>query len=538
VKIEDSYLNEVTRASNLRAIGAASHADPLDILIAGGGVTGLGAALDAAARGLRVGLVEKGDYASGTSGASSRLAHGGLRYLEQGHIRLVREALRERHLLVTALAPHLAYRHDFLFPARTGLQLPYFRAGVAAYDLLAQVGGGRLKGSPSRMIRRNELQRIAPGLNTRDMSGAIQFADAQIDDARHTMVLARTAQAHGALVSNYAQLNTVSDREAGVIRCSVEADGTEVTTWTRSVLIACGAWTNTLARPIGHRSYVRPSKGTHIVVPKSSIDLQHAVLSRTKDSVLFILPWMQTWIIGTTDDDYRDSLDSVHADDTDISYLIDQANKILRDPITESDITATFAGLRPLPAKAKASKTARVSREHVIDEVKPGVFTIFGGKYTTYRIMAKDAIDSACVALGRPRLPCTTDRIPLIGAPNSLGAASDAARHSALEEGADTEAYLAARYGTEAASIADTAKDRPEALTRIDPQHSYLCLDIEQAVQREGARTVDDVLQRRLRLATQNASAAERSRPVIRQVAKACGVTLQESPRLSAGLTE
>ncbi|MFM1917677.1 MAG: hypothetical protein RJB01_1192 [Actinomycetota bacterium] len=506
----NTHLNEHTRARNLTALAHTTPQNALDVLVIGGGVTGAGSALDAATRGLRVGLIEGGDYATGASSASSRLAHGGLRYLEQGHISLVHEALRERRLLVTTIAPHLTRRLDFLFPVATHPRLAYAQTGVALYDLLATAGGGSLEGRVRGYLNRSELTEQAPGLRADGMAGAVRFSDAQIDDARHTVAVVRTAQGFGALVANYATCEDIIEDPSGLWRvrvqprgCDGEVDGSEIFIWARSIILAVGAWTNLWAEAFAHAPLVRPSRGTHILIPRDRIALNDAVISRTEKSVLFILPWEDSWIIGTTDDDFSGDPASVTPTEADITYLIEQANYVLEEPISREDVIAAYAGLRPLPAE-DAEKSTSVSREHVITQLAPGVFAIVGGKYTTYRVMAADAVDDVAAYLMGKRAPrSVTEKIPLVGA-EPLAQVSRTALTSERWQ------HLQRRYGTEAAAVESLAAGvaDPWAIAHSSPEIGQVWnIEIAHAQQSEGARCSGDLVRRRLAPLAENSVA-------------------------------
>lgn len=496
-----THLNSETRARNLTELAHTTPNNALDVLVIGGGVTGAGSALDAATRGLRVGLIEAQDYASGASSASSRLAHGGLRYLEQGHISLVHEALRERRLLVTSIAPHLTRRLDFLFPVATHPRLAYTQTGVALYDFLATAGGGALEGRVRGYLNRSELTELAPGMRAEGVAGAVRFSDAQIDDARHTVAVLRTAQGFGALVANYASCEGVTADTSGLWKvgvqprtCDGDAEGDAIHVWTRSIILAVGAWANHWAQAFDHQPLVRPSRGTHIVVPRDRISLQDAVISRTPKSVLFILPWEDSWIIGTTDDDFVEDPASVTATDEDITYLLEQANGVLMDPLTREDVIAAYAGLRPLPAE-DVEKSTSVSREHVITSLAPGVFAIVGGKYTTYRVMAADVVDDVSRYLMGKRAPRSiTEKVPLVGAEPLATAA---------RTGLTTERWnhLQKRYGTEAAAVEGLARavDAPWVVAHAAPDIGEIWnIDIAHAQHSEGARCPGDLIRRRV----------------------------------------
>lgn len=500
-RYDNTHLNEQTRARNVTALAHTTPQNALDVLVIGGGVTGAGSALDAVTRGLRVGLIEAGDYATGASSASSRLAHGGLRYLEQGHISLVHEALRERRLLVTTIAPHLTRRLDFLFPVATHPRLAYAQTGVALYDFLATAGGGSLEGRVRGYLNRSELADQAPGLRSDGMAGAVRFSDAQIDDSRHTVAVIRTAQGFGALVANYAACEDIMEDPSGLWRvrvqprgCDGAVDGSEIFIWTRSIILAVGAWTNHWAQVFDHAPLVRPSRGTHILIPRDRIALNDAVISRTEKSVLFILPWEDSWIIGTTDDDFPGDPASVAPTEADITYLIEQANLVLQDPISRKDVIASYAGLRPLPAE-DVEKSTSVSREHVITQLAPGVFAIVGGKYTTYRVMAADAVDEVGGYLMGKRAPrSVTEKVPLVGAEPLTLVARTALTNERWQ-------HLQRRYGTEAAAVESLAAgvDNPWAIAHTSPEIGQVWnVDITHAYKSEGVRCPDDLLRRRL----------------------------------------
>ncbi len=394
--------------------------EEFDVLIVGGGVTGAGAAVDAATRGLRVALIEARDYAAGASSKSSKLIHGGLRYLEMLDFGLVREALRERRLLLTELAPHLVRPVPFLWPlTHRWWERPYVGAGLVLYDTM----GGRRAVPRARHLSRAGVLRIAPGLRRDALVGGVQFYDAQEDDARMVMFLARTAAAHGAaLVTGVRaeELITEGGRVRGVR--ARDRDGGELVIRARQVAMAAGAWTGALTAdnpadiPGADRGLrVRPSKGIHIVIPRSRIPMDTGLLTRTEKSVLFVIPWGEHWLIGDTDTawDYDPAYPA--ASRADIDYLLAKTNQMLRDPITAADIQGVFAGLRPLVAAA-GGDTTRLSREHTVDTATPGLTTIAGGKYTTYRVMARDLIDGAARDLAPDVPPSRTHQVPLTGA--------------------------------------------------------------------------------------------------------------------------
>ena len=376
-------------------------AEVFDIVVVGGGVTGTGAALDAATRGLSVALIEARDYAAGASSKSSKLIHGGLRYLEMLDFGLVREALRERRLLLTTLAPHLVRPVPFLWPlTHRWWERPYVGAGLLLYDTM----GGRKAVPRARHLSRTGALRLAPALNPDAFVGAVQFYDAGEDDARMVAVLARTAAAYGAALATNVRMDGLlseGGRVAGV-RATDLLDGPDLVIRGRHVVLATGAWTGDRTEPAGEGGSgqlsgplrVRPSKGVHIVVPRDRIRMDTGLLTRTEKSVLFVIPWGEHWLIGDTDTEWPFDPGHPAASRADIDYLLAKVNRMLRDPLAAGDIEGVFAGLRPLVASG-GGDTTRLSREHTIDSSRPGLSVIAGGKFTTYRVMARDLIDAA-----------------------------------------------------------------------------------------------------------------------------------------------
>jgi glycerol-3-phosphate dehydrogenase len=387
-----------------------------DVLVVGGGVTGTGTALDAATRGLRVALVEARDFASGTSSRSSKLFHGGLRYLEQLNFDLVREALRERELMLTRIAPHLVKPVSFLYPLTHRVwERPYVGAGLLLYD---SMGGGRSL-PRHRHLTRTGARRLAPALRRSALKGALHYYDAQVDDARHTLTVARTAMAYGADVLSSAEVVDflrAGERVVGARVRDVET-GEEVEVRASVVVNATGVWTDAVQTLAGGRGrfHVRASKGVHIVVPRDRINSETGLILRTATSVLFVIPWTTHWIIGTTDTDWNLDLAHPAASRADLDYLLDQVNRVLTVPLTHDDIQGVYAGLRPLLA-GESEQTSQLSREHAVARPQPGLVAVAGGKYTTYRVMAADAVDLARTDIPRAVPDSPTRHIPLLGA--------------------------------------------------------------------------------------------------------------------------
>src|SRR5689334_1720115 len=372
-------------------------AERFDVLVIGGGITGAGAALDAASRGLRVALVESRDLASGTSSRSSKLIHGGLRYLEQFDFKLVYEALRERDLLVSKLAPHLVKPVSFMYPLyKKVVERPYVGAGLVLYDSME--GTKRPVPRHKHMTARSALKR-APALSPDRLAGAMLYYDAQVDDARHTLTVARTAAAHSAVVATRVSATGLTRADGRITGATVrdEETGRELTVAAEAVVICAGVWTDLVHELAGVKAgyRVRMSKGVHIVVPRAAVDASTGMIVRTEKSVLFFIPWGEHWIVGTTDTDFAGDRAEPVATEEDIEYILAAANRVLARPLIRADVIGVYAGLRPLVdapagngAKPNGGKpTTKLSREHVVDTPVPGLASIAGGKFTTYRLM-------------------------------------------------------------------------------------------------------------------------------------------------------
>lgn len=442
-----------------------------DVVVIGGGVTGCGVALDAAGRGLSVALVEQRDLASGTSSRSSKLIHGGLRYLEQFNFALVREALSERNLMLSTLCPHLVEPVSFLYPLRHRVwERLYVGAGVFLYDLFARFGRSPLP--RHRHLSKTSALELAPSLAPASLTGAVVYWDAVVDDARHTLALARTAVSRGALLATSTRVTGMvmeGNRVGGVHARDLEA-GRDLTIRARSVISATGVWTDDVQEMAGdHGIDVVASKGIHLVVPGSAIDSDTGLILRTEKSVLFVIPWPEHWIIGTTDTPWALRRAHPAASRSDIQYLLDRVNTVLRKPIGASDVVGVYAGLRPL-LTGESEETSRLSREHAVIVSGSGLVSVAGGKYTTYRIMARDAVDLVAGELDAP--DSSTDRIPLMGAD----------RPEVLSRLRAARPDLAGRLG-------DSRFTRAEALY---------------AVTDEGALHLDDILTRRTRISIES----------------------------------
>ncbi|SFE27927.1 glycerol-3-phosphate dehydrogenase [Actinopolyspora alba] len=475
--------------------------EEFDVVVIGGGITGAGVALDAATRGLRVALVEARDLAAGTSSRSSKLFHGGLRYLEQLEFSLVREALHERELMLNRLAPHLVKPVSFLYPLTHRVwERPYTAAGLLLYD---RMGGARSVPGQKHLTRAG-ARRMVPALKQDAMIGGIRYYDAQADDARHTMTVARTAARYGAVVRTSTQVVEFlheADRIAGARLRDVE-DGRETEVRAQAVINATGVWTDELQRLSGGRGHfrVRASKGVHVVVPREKIVSDSGLILRTEKSVLFVIPWGNHWIIGTTDTDWNLDLAHPAATKRDIDYILDHVNSVLATPLTHSDIEGVYAGLRPLLA-GENDDTSKLSREHEVSRVAPGMVAIAGGKYTTYRVMAKDAVDAVGNDVSGRMASSITDKVPLLGA-DGYHALVNQADQLAAAHGLHPYRvrHLLDRYGSMIHEVLALGDSDPELLKPIDEAPNYLRAEVAYAVRYEGALHLEDVLTRRTRI--------------------------------------
>ena len=490
---------------NPSTLPAPPLAEVYDVAVIGGGINGVGIAADAAGRGLSVFLCEKDDLASHTSSASSKLIHGGLRYLEMLDFRLVREALKERGLLLQRLAPHLVRPVPFVYPlTHRGWERLYVAAGLTLYDALAAVSSTASGVPRHKHLSKRAALRLVPSMRKDALVGAVQYYDAQVDDARHTMFLVRTAVAYGALAANRSRVTGFlrqGERVTGVRVRDLET-GRDTEIRAKQVLNATGVWTDETQSLVGERGQfrVRASKGIHLVVPRDRILSQSGLILRTPTSVLFVIPWGRHWIIGTTDTDW--SLDKAHpaASSRDIDYILEHVNKALVTPLTREDVEGVFAGLRPLLAGESAT-TSALSREHVVGHPTPGLVVVAGGKYTTYRVMASDAVDEVARGLDGRVPPSCSQRIPLLGA-EGYEAAWNARQRTATRYRIHVAwvEHLLQRYGSLATEVLDLCAADPVLAERLSGAEDYLAAEVVYAVSHEGARHLDDVLTRRTRI--------------------------------------
>ena len=505
-----AQLSHLTTDSRARALAEMSSGTELDVLVIGGGITGAGIALDAATRGLRTGIVEAGDWAAGTSAWSSKLIHGGLRYLYNLDFKLVTEALKERGLLLEKIAPHLVHAQPFLWPLKTPvIERSYSAIGIGMYDALAYIGSRGKKGVPSqRHFTKKGTKTVFPDIKDSAFTGAIQFYDARVDDARLVVDVVRTASGYGALAASRTQVVGIDKDTSGKVAGARLADlesGQELTVKAKHIINATGVWTEeseSLANPDAGLE-VLASKGIHIVVPRDRIQATSGIFTKTEKSVLFIIPWQRYWIIGTTDTPYTEDRERPVATRQDIDYVLEQANKLIANPLTHDDIIGTYSGLRPLlqpKVKGDGAQSTKVSREHTVTEVAPGMSAIAGGKLTTYRVMAADAVDFALGDRAQER-PSVTETIALVGAEG----------YRAIEAGRDRYAqrygwdedritHLLERYGAQIEDLGALIDADPDLGKPLKHAPQFLRADVVFALRYEGVLHLEDVLVRRVRL--------------------------------------
>ncbi len=496
----DSRLDPQQHRDALKALAT----EKFDVLVLGGGITGVGAALDAASRGLRVALVEPHDLASGTSSRSSKLIHGGLRYLEQYDFRLVREALQEREALITSLAPHLVKPVAFLYPLHEKLKdRTYVGAGLALYDVLR--GFQRALPWHKHLSQKNVAQ-VAPSLRQDIVTGAIKYFDAQVDDARYTMMVARTAARHGAVIATGVSCESLikeGKRVVGAVVRNMETG--ELIHVSAGVTVMCaGVWSDELHERFGLKAgyEVRMSKGAHIVLPGSTIKSDVGIILKTPVSVLFVIPWDDKWIVGTTDTEYKGDRNEPLANRDDIDYILAQANRVLEPQLKVEDIIGVYAGLRPLVSRKADASTTKLSREHTVDRPAPGFVSIAGGKYTTYRVMAEDVIDLACKELKKEVRQSATDRLPIVGADGYNALVQQVTLISAeMHLSETTVTHLLNRYGSLISEVLELISTDSSLSKPLSADLPYLRAEIHYAVSHEGARSVEDVVARRTRMA-------------------------------------
>lgn len=463
--------------------------EAFDVLVVGGGITGVGVALDAASRGLRTALVERDDFSSGTSSKSSKLAHGGLRYLQQKEFGLVYEALYERTIMLRN-APHLVRELPFLIPVltRDGLMNPKIARALGSALWLYDLTGGVRSGKIHRRISKDRALEHMPTLREANLASAYIYYDAQVDDSRLTLTVARTAAAHGAAVANHTAVVDLLKDAAGTVRgATVEADGRQFDVRARAVVNAAGVWSDSVRamdEGADPRS-IRPAKGIHITVPWEKVrnDIATIVPVPKDRRSIFVVPWGDFTYIGTTDTDYDGDSDDPQCTPEDVQYCLDAMNLAMSEPLTHADVTGVWAGLRPLIAGGSVGdKTKDLSRKHGVSTSAGGVTTITGGKLTTYRRMAADTVDAVAERLD-VRAKSRTKKLRLLGAEGSQPA----------------DEHLRGRYGSLGADVLSLAHSDPALAEPLIPGLPYLRAEAIYAIREEMAGTLADVLERRTR---------------------------------------
>lgn len=491
----------------------AGQLDVYDVTIIGGGATGLGVALDAALRGFSVLLLESHDFGGGTSSRSTKLLHGGVRYLAQGNISLVREALAER-TTVLHIAPHLAQPLAFVMPSYQWWQTPFYGVGLKAYDLLA----GKAGLGSTELLNRSEVQAALPGIQTHHLQGGVKYWDGQFDDARLALALARTTERAGGIVLNYADVTAITEMSGDGIGFTVTVNDKRLGSThhfkSRALINAAGVWVDQirqLAQPVTdkttHHRMVSPSQGVHVVVDRSFMPAEHALLvPKTEDGrVLFAVPWMGSIILGTTDTPRQDIPREPDPFESELSFILQEASKVLSKPVTRADIKSMWVGLRPLvaaPATGSQTATKTLSREHTIVTDPNGLVTVTGGKWTTYRAMAEDVMDACFKAGILPARPGGATKTHAL-----VGAAQIGGQNHALWQtpgphlyGSEFEAVLQCPGSQRELGLGLT-----EAMVRFAARHEY-------------AQTVEDILARRWRVLFLDAALARAMAPEVARI--------------------
>ena len=495
-------------------------AEPWDLLVVGGGATGVGVALDAAARGYEVLLVEKSDFGKGTSSRSTKLVHGGVRYLQQGNVALVMEALKERGILLRN-APHLVRDQAFVVPNYDWWEAPFYGIGMKVYDLLAT----RYGFTRSRLLSKEEVKRRIPTVEETGLRGGVLYYDGQFDDARLLVNLAETAAGQGATLLNYAPCVSLTLDEDGFVDGAVIRDlesGRETTVQARAVINATGAFTDEVIRMAepDARPMIAPSQGVHVVLDQRFLPGDTAVMvPRTSDGrVLFAIPWNGHTLVGTTDTPIEEASLEPRPLDHEIDFILDTAGEYLREPPTRADVLSTFAGIRPLVRAQEGASTASLSRDHTIHIGNSGLLSIFGGKWTTYRNMAEDCVDQAATLARLEERPSITKTLNIHGYHRNANRFGDLAH-----------------YGSDAPAVKDLTRSEPELAEALDPELPIMGAQVVWAVRHEMARTVDDVLARRTRALQLNARAAIRMAPA---TARLMAAELDRDENWQAGQVE
>jgi glycerol-3-phosphate dehydrogenase len=499
-----------------RASVASLEAERFDVLVVGGGVVGCGVLLDAASRGLRAALIEQDDVAAGTSSRSSRLIHGGLRYLEQFRFGLVFEALAERSRLLR-LAPHLVRLEPLLFPIYGWpvVHRAFYGSGLLLYDLL----GSRREGGFARHLGRAETLAWTPSLRRAGLRGGIVYHDGVEDDARYTLAVLRTALGLGATAATQVRATGVIERDGRVagVRARDVLQGRDIEIQASAVVDATGVWAAQPDAPLGGGARVLPSKGAHLVIRRDRIPSRTGLTIRVPGKILFLVPWPDHWLIGTTDDAWAGPAERPRATPADVDELLSAVNRTLDVDLTRRDVLGTYAGLRPLAASSGSGSTVKASREHRVTVEPNGLVRVTGGKYTTYRVMATDTVDAVLGPKSRHR-PSATAELRLVGAlpRDELDAL---ASRLASANGLDPvlASRLVDRHGSEAEAVVELGREL-KLLAPLAADARNLEAEVAWAARHELALSVDDVLARRTRLAQERPDRGEVFAPRVAQI--------------------
>ena len=470
-----------------------------DMLIVGGGATGAGIAVDAASRGYSVLLLEQHDFGKGTSSRSTKLVHGGVRYLEQGNISLVMEALKERGLLLEN-APHLVHDLAFVVPNYDWWETPFYGLGLKVYNLLA----GKYGFGKSRILSKEETLQRLPTIRQEGLRGGVMYYDGQFDDSRLLIHLVRTAYDLGAALLNYVRVTGFTRNSEGFLDGAIASDqetGEEIRLAARVIVNATGAYSDDVRRMADEESapLIAPSQGIHLVFDRSFVPGDSAIMvPHTSDGrVMFAIPWHNHVVVGTTDTPISHAELEPRPYDQEIDFILDTAGLYLAKKPTRADVLSVFTGIRPLVRSSEAASTAALSRDHTIQIEKSGLLTICGGKWTTYRRMAQDCVDYAATLASLPDQPCITHHLHI---------------HGATRTPAPGHMYV---YGTDAYDIQNLQRDRPELAAQLHPELPYTAAEVVWSARHEMARTVEDVLARRLRALFLNSRAALDMAPAV-----------------------
>ena len=478
---------------------------PWDILIIGGGATGMGAAIDAASRGYKTLLVEKEDYGKGTSSKSTKLIHGGVRYLQQGNVSLVLEALKERALLKNN-APHIVHDLKFVVPTYDWWESPFYGIGLKMYDWLA----GKEGFGDSELLSKEETIRFLPTVEQKGLRGGVIYHDGQFDDTRLLINMMQTAKEQGATILNYYEFLNFTKTKEGIIDGGIIKDAINNKQYSikaKAVVNATGVFSDSIRQMDNNTAskIMTSSQGVHIVLDKSFLPGDTAIMIPETDDgrVLFAVPWHDKIIVGTTDTPVKEYPYEPVAQKEEINFLLTHTAKYLTKNPNRGDVKSVFVGLRPLVKNGNAEDTKSISREHVIEVSSNGLITIAGGKWTTYRKMAEDTIDKAAMITNLPDIKSDTEYLNIHGHKTNI----------------DSNDFLGV-YGTDADLIMDLVKKRPELKEKIHPEHSIIKAQIVWAIKNEDAKTVEDFLARRTRLLFLDARASLECTNIVAEIFK------------------